>query len=70
MTNYPFNHYYAIVDSGCWYVGYHTNKEDAEKQAINELNVQHSKTGYVVVDRQNLQIISDCINDRLKKDRE
>ena len=70
MANYPFKHWYAIVDGGCWYVGHHINRDDAQAQAIKELNVHHSKAGYVVVDRFALQIIADCINDRLRKDKE
>ena len=57
MANYPFKHWYAIVDGGCWYVGYHINREDATAQAIRTCNVHHSNAGYVVVDRQVLQII-------------
>lgn len=64
-----FQHYYAIVDGGCWYIGFHLNREDAEKQAINELNVYHSKVGYCIVDRECLELIFKCIEDRLKKDK-
>ena len=70
MANYPFKHWYAIVDGGCWYVGYHINREDAKAQAIRTCNVHHSKAGYVVVDRQVLQIIADDINATLAKDKE
>ena len=70
MANYPFKHWYAIVDGGCWYVGYHINREDATTQAIRTCNVHHSKAGYVVVDRQVLQIIANDINDTLEKDKE
>ena len=51
-------------------MGYHINREDAKAQAIRTCNVYHSKAGYVVVDRQVLQIIADCINDTLSKDKE
>jgi hypothetical protein len=64
-----FKHYYAIVDGGCWYIGFHLNREDAEKQAIDELNIHHSKVGYCIVDRDCLELICKCIKDRLKKDR-
>ena len=70
MANDPFKHWYAIVDGGCWYVGYHINREEAKAQAIRTCNVHHSKAGYVVVDRQVLQIIANDINDTLSKDKE
>ena len=57
MANYPFNHWYAISGVGCWYIGYHINREDAEEQAISELNVHHSNIGYCIVDKQVLESI-------------
>ena len=70
MANPPFNHWYAIVDGGCWYVGYHITREDAEKQAIRECNVHHSKAGYCIVNRPVLEIIADTIKVCLERDRE
>lgn len=68
MANHPFKHWYAIVNYGCWYVGYHINKEDAEKQAIKEFHVQLSKAGYCIVPREVLEIISDVIKTCLERD--
>lgn len=63
-----FKHYYAIVDGGCWYVGFHLNKEDAERQAINTCNVHHSKVGYIIANSHCLKLISNDLNDIILKD--
>lgn len=68
MTNYPFKHWYSIVDGGCWYIGYHSDIEAAREQAIKQFKVQHSKSGYCILDRDTLKITNDVIQDRLKKD--
>lgn len=68
MTNHPFKHWYAIVDGGCWYVGYHANKDAAQEQAIKQFKVQHSKAGYCIVNREVLEITSDAIKTRLEQD--
>ena len=70
MANPPFKHWYAIVSYGCWYVGYHITKEDAEKQAIREFHVQLSKGGYCIQSREVLQITSDVIKNCLERDSE
>jgi hypothetical protein len=69
MANHPFKHWYAIVDGGCWYIGYYINKNDAQEAAIKELNVHHSKVGYCIVDRKVLEIIFDSIKFSLENDR-
>jgi hypothetical protein len=33
----PFKHWYAIAGVGCWYIGCHINKEDAEKKLFVNL---------------------------------
>jgi hypothetical protein len=65
----PFNDWYAIVDGGCWYVGKHIDSVSAEEQAISEMSVQFSKSGYCIVDREVLEIIFDTIKTRLEKDK-
>ena len=69
MANHPFKHWYAIVDGGCWYVGYHIDRETAQEQAIKQFNVQLSKAGYCIIDRDTLEIIYDTIKVRLEKDK-
>jgi hypothetical protein len=64
MTNHPFKHWYAIVNYRCWYIGYFIDKETAQE----ELNVQLSKAGYCIVDRDALQVIFDSIKVCLGKD--
>lgn len=66
----PFKHWYAIVDGGCWYVGYHIDKESAEEQAIKEFHVQLSKAGYCIVTASSLESIYGWIKTRLLKDKE
>ena len=66
----PFNHWYAIAGVGCWYIGCHINREDAEKQAIRELNVHHSKTGYCIVNKQVLESIYNSVKGCLERDKE
>lgn len=68
MANSPFKHWYAIVDGGCWYVGYHINRENAQEQAIDQFNVHFSKAGYCIVDRDVLEIIYNTIKTCLEKD--
>lgn len=68
MANAPFKHWYAIVDGGCWYVGYHIDRKAAQEQAIKEFHVQLSKAGYCIVDVESLKQIYDWINTRIKKD--
>lgn len=69
MTNHPFKHWYAIVDGGCWYVGYHIDKDTAQEQAIKEFNVQLSKAGYCIVDSDSLKRIYGWIKTRIEKDK-
>jgi hypothetical protein len=64
----PFEQWYAIASVGCWYIGWHINKEDAEKQAIRQLNVHHSKVGYCIVDKRILESIYNSIKGCLERD--
>jgi hypothetical protein len=68
MANYPFKNWYAIVDGGCWYVGYHIDREAAHEQAIKQFNVQLSKAGFCIVDRDTLELIYDTIKICLERD--
>lgn len=65
----PFKHWYAIAGVGCWYIGCHINREDAEEKAIRQFNVHHSKTGYCIVDREVLEVIFDTIKVCLERDK-
>jgi hypothetical protein len=65
----PFKDWYAIAGVGCWYIGCHINKEDAEKQAIREINVHHSKRGYCIVNKQVLESIYTSIKGCLDRDK-
>jgi hypothetical protein len=64
----PFKHWYAIAGVGCWYIGCYINKEDAEKKAIRELNVHHSKIGYCIADKQVLESIYNSIKGCLESE--
>ncbi len=68
MVNPPFKHWYAIVDGGCWYVGYHIDRISAEEQAIKQFNVLLSKAGYCIVDVESLKQIHEWIKTRIEKD--
>ncbi len=68
MVNPPFKHWYAIVDGGCWYVGYHIDRISAEEQAIKQFHVLLSKAGYCIVERNILEIIYSSIKSSLEKD--
>lgn len=69
MANHPFKHWYAIVDYRCWYIGYHIDRESAQEEAIKQLNVQLSKAGYCIVDRDSLEIIFNSIKVCLEQDK-
>jgi hypothetical protein len=68
MMEAPFKNWYAIVNCGCWYVGMHISKDDAEEEAIRVFNVHHSKGGYCIVDADTLKTTFLSIKDRIDKD--
>ena len=68
MANPPFKHWYAIVNYGCWYLGIHITKEEAEEEAIRVFHVQLSKGGYCIVSREVLEVTFNAIKTRLEKD--
>ena len=64
----PFKDWYAIAGVGCWYIGCHINKVEAEAEAIKRLNVQHSNIGYCIVDKQVLESIYNSIKGCQERD--
>ncbi len=68
MANLPFKHWYAIVNYGCWYLGIHITKEEAEEEAIRVFNVQLSKGGYWIVDEDCFQTTFLSMKSALEKD--
>ncbi len=51
----PFQKWYAIVDGGCWCLGQHISREDAEKDAITTFNVHHSKADFLGITREEME---------------
>ena len=70
MTNHPFNHWYAIVDYRCWYIGYFIDRKTAQEEAIKQFNVQLSKAGYCIVNYDSLKVIFDSIKVCLEQDKD